>query len=47
MDLTTILGSDISINKYQDLLDSAQVHRIMANTKETLMKKNELIQECS
>lgn len=47
MDLTTILGSDISINKYQDLLDSAQVHRILANTKETLMKKNELIQECS
>lgn len=28
-------------------LDDATVHRIMANTKEELMNKNELIQECS
>lgn len=46
-DLIKALNSPLGITRYSKIIDEANVHRIMANTKEDLMKKQELIQECS
>lgn len=47
LSLVDQLGSHISQMSYPAILEEAQIHRILANTKEDLMSKNELIQECS
>ena len=46
LDLAKILNSDNFDMEYAGTLDKAAIHRIMANTKEELMNKNELIQTC-
>lgn len=45
-DLIKILNSPLGKIDYPAILDQAKAHRILANTKENLMKKQELIQEC-
>lgn len=47
LELAEETGSDNFDIDSAGTLDDATIHRIMANTKESLMKKNELIQDCA
>lgn len=47
LELANLLGSETLNNKFQGSLEDSQVHRILANTKEDLIKKGDLIEYCS
>lgn len=45
-ELTTILNSNLLESNFSGSLDEAVQHRILANTKEELIKKGDLREEC-